>query len=76
MKKVKNYIVYNDVHVVDMSRLSTDNRYVHSFNVVIYRKHTEKVIENDIWLEDVYKKYDILIIILNVLIPFMIFYVH
>ena len=31
-------MVSNDVHVVDIKRLSTDDRYVHSFKVVIYRK--------------------------------------
>ena len=43
--KVKNYMVSNDVHVVDIKRLSTDDGYVHSFKVVIYRKQAEKVME-------------------------------
>ena len=51
--KVKNYMVSNDVHVVDIKRLSTDDRYVHSFKVVIYRKQAEKVMEDDFWPEDV-----------------------
>ena len=44
--KVKSYMVSNDVHVVDISRISTDDRYVHSFKVVIYRKQTEMVMED------------------------------
>ena len=40
--KVKNYMVSNDVHVVDIKRLSTDDRYVHSFKFVIYRKQAER----------------------------------
>ena len=51
--RVKNYMVSNDIHVVDIKRLSTDDRYVHSFKVVIYRKQAEKVMEDDFWPEDV-----------------------
>ena len=39
--------------MVDIKRLSTDDRYVHSFKVVIYRKQAEKVMEDDFWPEDV-----------------------
>ena len=39
--------------MVDIKRLSTDDRYVHSFKVGIYRKQAEKVMEHDFWLEDV-----------------------
>ena len=46
-------LVPNDVHVVDIKRLSADDRYVHSFKVVIYRKQAEKVMEEDFWPEDV-----------------------
>ena len=52
--KVKNYMVSNAVHVVDIKRLSTDDRYVHSFRVVIYRRtQAEMVMENNFWPEDV-----------------------
>ena len=51
--KAKNYMVSNDVHVVDIKRISTDDRYVHSFKVIIYRKQAEKVMEDAFWLEDV-----------------------
>ena len=47
--KVKNYMVFNDVHVVDIKRISTDDRYVHSFKVVIYRKQAEMVMEDNFW---------------------------
>ena len=46
-------MVSNDVHVVDIKRLSTDDRYVHSFKVAIYRKQTKKVMDDDFWPEDV-----------------------
>ena len=46
-------MVSNDVHVIDIMRLSTDNRYVHNFKVVIYRKHAEKVMYEDLLHEDV-----------------------
>ena len=61
-------MVSNDVHVVDIKMLSTDDRYVHSFKVVIYRKHAEKVMEDDFWPVDVdllYSKEKQLIIIIN-----------
>ena len=50
---VKNYMKTNNVNILEITRLSGDDRFVHSFKVVIYRKDLDTVLNNEFWPEDV-----------------------
>ena len=43
----------NHVNILEITRLSGDDRFVHSFKVVIYRKDLDTVLNNEFWPEDV-----------------------
>ena len=43
----------NNVNILEITRLSGDDRFVHSFKVVIYRKDLDTVLNNEFWPEDV-----------------------